>query len=182
MTSVKFDVAKLDKIVNKTMEAIENSKTEIFDIAEGAKRECKRLEEELAQLKQQTRELIDAVEFLEAEMKESKRKLMLVNKNHEKYSQEELKKAYEKADNIRIELAVKREQEQFYIKRRNDLEVRIKEAYKTVQKADKLISNVGAAMSLLTGDLKEVSLQLEDMQQRLFTRSWQRCAALGLLP
>lgn len=166
VASHKFDVTKLDKIVKKTMEAIENSKTEIFDIAEGAKRECKRLEEELTMLKQQTKELIETVEVLEVELKESKRKLMLINKNHGNHTQEELKKAYEKADNLRIDLAVKREQEQFYIKRRNDLEVRIKEAYRTVQKADKLISNVGAAMSLLTGDLKEVSLQLEDMQQR----------------
>ncbi|MCX7708845.1 MAG: sensor histidine kinase [Clostridia bacterium] len=166
MPNIKLDVAKLDKIVKRTIDAIDSSKNEIYDIAESAKRECKRLEEELQQLKQQTRDLIETVEVLESELKESKRKLMLVNKNHEKYSQEELKKAYEKADNLRIELAVKREQEQFYIKRRNDLEVRIKEAYRTVEKADKLISNVGVAMGLLTGDLKEVSGQLEDMQQR----------------
>ncbi len=166
MANFKIDVVKLDKIVKKTIEAINNSKNEIYDIAESARRECKRLEEELSQLKEQVKELIDTVEVLEVQLKESKKRLMLVNKSFGRYSQEELKDAYEKADNLRVELAVKREQEQFLIKRRNDLEVRIKEAYKTVQRADNLIAHVGVALGYLTGDLQEVSLQLEDMQQR----------------
>lgn len=166
MVNYKLDVARLDKIIKKTIEAINNSKKEIYDIAESSRRECKRLEEELEMLKQQVKELIETVEFLEEELKESKRKLMLANKNYDRFSQEELKEAYEKADNQRIQLAVKREQEQFLIRRRNDLEVRIKDAYKTVQKADSLIANVGIALGYLTGDLQEISIQLEDMQQR----------------
>jgi two-component system sensor histidine kinase DegS len=166
VANYKLDVAKLDKIIKKTIEAISNSKNEICDIAESARKEYKRLEEELTQLKQQVTELIDTVEVLEAELKDSKRKLMLANKNFERFSQEELKRAYERADNIRIELAVKREQEQYYIKRRNDLEVRIKEAYRTIERADNLIANVDVAMGYLTGDLQELSLQIEDLQQR----------------
>lgn len=166
MTNYRIDVVKLDKIIKKAIEAINSSKREIYDIAESSRRECKRLEEELQQLKYQVKELIDTVELLDAELKESKRKLLLVNKNFDRYSQQDLKQAYEKADNLRIELAVKREQEQHLIKRRNDLELRIKEAYKTVQKADNLISHVGVALGYLTGDLQEISVQLEDMQQR----------------
>lgn len=166
MATSKLDLSRLDSIIRKTIEAISNSKSEIYDIAENARKECRRLEEELQQLKQQVTELIETVEVLESDLKESKRKLLLVNKGHEKYSQEELKKAYEKADNLRIELAVKREQEQYYIKRRNDLEVRIKEAFKTVQKADNLVSQIGVALSYMSGDLQELSTQIGDIQQR----------------
>lgn len=166
MTDKKISFIKLDKIIKKTIDAINNSKNEIYDIAENAKKECKRLEEELNLLKIQVVELISTTETLEKELGDSKRKLLIANKNFSKYSQEELKQVYEKADNIRVELAVKREQEQFLIKRRNDLEVRIKDAYLTVQKADTLIVNVGAALGYLTGDLQEVSSQLENMQQR----------------
>jgi two-component system, NarL family, sensor histidine kinase DegS len=166
MANHKVDVAKLDKIVKKAIEAINTSKSEIYDIFESAKRECKRLEEELNQLKIQVRDLIENVEIIEVELKESKRKLLLVNKNYEKYSQEELRQSYEKADNLRIELAVKREQEQFLIKRRNDLEVRLRESLKTVKKADNLAAHVGVALGYLTGDLQELSVQLEDIQQR----------------
>lgn len=166
MVRLKLDIARLDKIIKKTVEAINNSKNEIYDIAESARRECKKLEEELELLKYQVKELIGTVEVLEAELKESKRKLALASKNFGKYSQEDLKNLYEKADSLRIELAVKREQEQHLIRRRNELEIRIKDAYKTVQKADNLITHVGVALSCLTGDLQEISAQLGEFQQR----------------
>lgn len=166
MSGTKIDVVKLDSIIKKTIEAVNDSKTEIYEIADNARRECKRLDEELIQLKEQVKELIETVSHVEEELKDSKRRLMLVNKNPDKYTQEQLKEAYEKADNLRVELAVKREQEQFYIRRRNELEIRIKDAYRTVQKADNLITHVGAALGYLTGDLQEISSQLEGLQQR----------------
>ncbi|RCX15477.1 two-component system sensor histidine kinase DegS [Anaerobacterium chartisolvens] len=166
MSKNKVDAVRLDKILKKAIEAITLSKNEIYDIAEGAKKECKRLEEELNMLKVNVKELIESVIFIESELKERKRRLLLVSKNHEKYSQEELKQAYEKADNLRIELAVKREQEQHLIRRRNDIEIRIKESIRTVQKADSLISHVGVALGCLTGDLQQLSVQLDDMNQR----------------
>jgi two-component system, NarL family, sensor histidine kinase DegS len=166
LATQKVDLGSLDQIIKKTIEAINSSKGEIYDIAENARNECRRLEEELRQLKTEVRELIDNVKRLEKELVESKRKLASVNKNFEKYTQEELKEAYEKADNLRISLAIKREQEQFLIKRRNDLEIRIKEASKTVQKADDLISHVGVALGCLTGDLMKWSMQIDNMAQR----------------
>ncbi len=168
MTGMKIDVARLDKIIKKAVEAINSSKTEIYDIADSARKECKKLEEELAELKQQVNGLISTVESIEDELKESKRKLMLVNRNFTRFTQEELKEAYEKADSLRVQLAVKREQEQHYIRRRNELEIRIRDSYKTIQKAENLITHVGAALGYLTGDLLEISTQLEDMQQRQF--------------
>lgn len=168
MANFKIDYAKMEKIVNKTIEAIDNSKNEIYDIAEGARKENKRLQDELSQLQVQVKELIESIEVSELDLKERKRKLLLVNKNHEKYTQEDLKNAYEKADNLRIELAIRREQELFLIKRRNDLEIRIKESGRTIEKAESLITHVGVALGFLKGDLKEVSMQLEDMQQRQF--------------
>jgi len=166
LNNYKIDITRLDNIIKKTVEVMNNSKAEIFDIVESAKSECRKLEEELKQLKEQLKEVIETVEVIEEELKESKRRLYLVNKYYGKHTQEELKKAYEKADNLRVELAVKREQEQHLIKRRNDLEVRLKETYRTVQKAENLLHNVSTALGYLTGDLQEVSLQLEDLQQR----------------
>lgn len=161
-----INVAQLDKIIKKTIQAINESKSEIYEIAEISRRECKRLEDELIELQEQVKQLISEIEVLEVALKESKRRLMLMNKNFEQHTEEELKEAYEKADNLRVELAVKREMEKYLIKRRNELEIRIKDAIKTVQKADKLITQVGAALGYLTGDLQEVSLQLEGLQHK----------------
>ncbi|HOQ01146.1 MAG TPA: sensor histidine kinase [Acetivibrio clariflavus] len=166
MTSHKVDIANLDRIVKKTIEAINNSKTELFEIAESARKECERLKKELEELKERAAHLIDEVEFLENKLKQVKRQLMIINKNFDKYSEEEAKQAYEKADSLRIELAIKREQEQYLIRRRNELEIRLKDSIRTAEKADRLIANIGISLSCLTGDLQQVTLQLEDLQQR----------------
>lgn len=166
MAGYKINVIKLNKIINKTIEAINNSKTEIYDIAEGSRNECRRLEEELIFLKQRVTSLINEVDILEVALKQSKRRLMVINKNYDNYTQQELKNAYEKADTLRVELAVKREQEQNLIRRRNELEVRIKDAIKTVQKAENLITQVGMALGYLTGDLQKVSKQIESLQHK----------------
>jgi len=165
-TNPKIDIIKLDKIIKKTIEAINNSRSEIYDIYENARKECKRLDEELKQLKDQVRKVIAEVEALEAGFNASKRKLAIINKNFAKYTQEELKQAYEEADYFRVELAVKREMEKNLIQRRNELEARLKDAYVTVEKADNLINQVGIALGYLTGDLQNVSSQLEDLQQK----------------
>lgn len=160
------DIHKLDRIIKKTIETINEGKQQIYDIAEGARKECRRLEEELAQLKEQVKLLTECVERLERALKESKKKLAQVSKNFSSYTEEDVRQAYEKADNLRVELAVKREQESYLIRRRNELEMRLREALNTVAKADNLITNVGMALGYLTGDLLQVSEQLEDIQQK----------------
>ncbi|HEY9059663.1 MAG TPA: sensor histidine kinase [Pseudobacteroides sp.] len=166
MANYKFDASKMDGIIKKVVEAINGSKKEICEIADSARKEHRNLESELHHLKIETAELIKEVDEIEKELQISRKKLMAVNKNFEKYSQEELKQAYEKADNLRIELVIKREKEKYFVKRRNDLEVRIKEVLRTVQKADNLMAHVGVAMEYLCGDLINLGNQIEDIQQR----------------
>ena len=166
MANYKFDASKMDEIIKKTVDAINGSKKEICEIAESARREYKNLVVELEALKTEATRLIIEVEEIEKELQNSKKRLMLVNKNFENFSEEELKQAYEKADNLRIELVIKREKEKYYIKRRNDLEVRIKEVLKTIKRADNLMAHVGVAMEYLCGDLMNLGNQIEDMQLR----------------
>jgi two-component system sensor histidine kinase DegS len=166
VSNFKLDISNLDKIIKKTVEAINNSKSEIHDISEGARKECGRLECELDKLKNLVSETMSKVRFLEEELKESKKELMFLSKNHDKYSEEEIKKAYDKADELRVQLIINKEKERHYINRRNELEIRLKDAYKTVKKADTLISNISVSLDCLTGDLQNVSIKLEDVQQR----------------
>ncbi|MBZ4644857.1 MAG: two-component system, NarL family, sensor histidine kinase DegS [Petroclostridium sp.] len=166
MGNNKLDITKLDKIIKKTIEAINASKNQIYDIAEGARKECKRLEQDLAELKEQAKQIIKAVEKLEKELKESRRNLMLLSKNFANRSDAKLKEAYEKADSLRIDLAIKKEQEQNIIVRRNELEIRLREAYKTVERAEDLITQIGTVMEYLSGDLLDLSFQLKNIQQK----------------
>ena len=101
-------------------------------------------------------------------LKLSRENLAMVSKDFENFTQDDIRKAYEKADRIRIELAVNRERERFAIIRRNDLERRLKEALKTVNKAELLINQVGTVMEYLSGDLNNLNIQLEDAEKRKY--------------
>lgn len=158
----------MNEIIDKTIKALDSGKKEIIEIAENSRRECKRLEEELENLKEQVYNIISTIENLEHALKLSKKKLSDVNSDFNKYSQNDLKHAYQTADNIRVELAVKREQESFLIRRRNDLEIRIKDTLKTLERADNLIGHVGVALDYLSGDLQGVGEQLDNLQQKQF--------------
>lgn len=157
---------QLDKILKRTIDSIEQSKNEIYDIAEHAQQEYQQLQQELHELKTQISNTIDLVESFEKALKKSRLELMRVNKNFEKYSQEEMKEIYAKADQLWISLAVEKEREQMLIQKRNELEVRLKRSAKTVEKAENLINHVAIAMNFLTGDLKDISNQIEDLQEK----------------
>lgn len=162
----KLDATQLDSIINRTIEAIEKGKSQLSDISDVARKELKRIEEEFEEAKLNVIELGQQVKQIEVELIESKKQLLKSHKYFEKFSEEQKKEIYNKTENLRVELAVKRELEQMTIQRRNELEFRVKDATHMVEKTHNLISTVGTAMNLLTGNLLSVSSQLDDIQQR----------------
>lgn len=163
-----FDVAHLNRIIKETLNMIDKSREAIYDIAEGARRECNRLEEELQELKLEVQGIIQQSDVLEAELKKSRMKLAAISRNFDRYSQDDIRIAYENADKVRIELAVNREREKYSIIRRNDLERRLKEAYGTVSKAEQLVNQVGTIMDYLSGDLSNLNDHLDDSEKRKY--------------
>lgn len=168
MPNYKHNAVQMDEIISKTIKALDSGKKEIIEIAENSRKECARLQEELSTLKLQVAESLNEIENLEHGLKVSKKRLYDVNQNFQRYSQEELAKAYQSADDLRVKLAVRREQESYLIKRRNDLEIRIRDSMKTLERADNLIGHVGIALEYLSSDLKGVGEQLSNLQQKQF--------------
>jgi len=147
---------------------IDKSRDAIFDIAEGARLECNRLEQELKELKLEAKTTIEKSDLLEVELKKSRMRLATISKNFNRYTQEDIRVAYESADKVRVELAVNREHEKYIILRRNDLERRMKEALGTVSKAELLVNQVGTIMDYLSGDLSNLNGHLDDSEKRKF--------------
>jgi two-component system sensor histidine kinase DegS len=163
-----YNVSQLNQIVKDTIRLIEKSKEAIYDIAEGARNEYAILESELNKLQLQTEELIKRSDELELALKSSRKELAYYSKNFDKYNQQDIHDAYDRADNIRVELAVNRERERNIIIRRNDLERRLIESSRTVEKAEFLINQVATVMDYLSGDLGSINIQLEDAEKRKY--------------
>lgn len=166
MYKPSLDIKILNDIIRNTIESLEKGKIEIFDIAEGARNECKRVEDDLKAIKSAAVRMIDEVDTLAAMEKKSRQKLVLVSKDFKQFSEQDIKAAYEEAKDLQIKITLKRQEEKELIKQRIDLERRFKNALEVVKKAERLVSQVGVAMGYLSGNLKDVFEQLEDIQQK----------------
>ncbi|MGE5631265.1 MAG: sensor histidine kinase [Caulobacteraceae bacterium] len=163
-----FIIDRLSTIINNTVEIIEKSREEIFSIAENARNECRIAEEELEKVRICATDIIHQVDVLEKLDKDCRYQLMIVSKNIKQYKEEDIKRAYDKAKDLQVELITKKAEEQRLIQRRNELERRLKIAKDTASKAESLVSKVGVAMGYLSGNLQDLSVQLEDIKQKQF--------------
>jgi len=163
-----FVIDRLNQIIKSTVDIIEKSRSEIFSIAESARNECRLVEKELESIRTLASSLISQVDNLEKLDKECRYRLMIVSKNIKEYKEEDIKRAYDKAKDLQVELITKKAEEQLLIQRRGDLERRLKIAKDTAQKAEALVSKVGVAMGYLSGELQDLSIKLEDIKQKQY--------------
>lgn len=163
-----FIIDRLNEIIKNTVEIIEKSRSEIFSIAESSRNECQIVEEELEKIRILTSDLIKQVDSLEKLDKECRYQLMIVSKNIKEYNEDDVKRAYDKAKDLQVELITKKAEEQLLIQRRNELERRLRVARDTANKAESLVSKVGVAMGYLSGGLQDLSIQLEDIKQKQY--------------
>lgn len=156
----------LDKILQDTIDVLEKSKEQIFDIAEHARAECFRLEKEMKQIKELTLRVIDEVDACELEVRKARVRLMKVNRDVDKYSEEDMRKAYEEVSELQVKVALLRERENQLKAKRHELELSHLSMVKTVEKAEKLVTQVGVAMSYLTSSLQNIWAEIEKLQQQ----------------
>jgi len=157
---------RLDLIIDTTIGSIETSNNEIKQISHFAKTEYQELEEEFLRLRIEASDLIDRVERLDKEYRISKSRLLIINKNYGNYSEQDMKEIYEKTDALRVQLAVEKERETNIIKRRNELELHLKSVRKIAEKADKLSNDFDIAYGVLTGNLRQITEKIDDIQNK----------------
>jgi len=156
----------LDRILQEAIEVLENSKEQIFEIAEHAREECLRLEKEMNHIKQLTLKVIDEVDRCEREVRLARLHLMKVNKEFHQYSEEEMRQAYEKVSELQVKVALLRERENQLKAKRTELEISHQKMRKTAEKAEKLVTQVGVAISYLNSSIQNIWEELEKLQQQ----------------
>jgi len=155
----------LDTIIKDTITAVENSKSQIYEIYEAARNEMEHVKKDLERIKQETIEIIFKVDELEKRERRSRLKLVEVSRNFAVYTETDIKSIYDDTKNIQVELAVARAQEQSLRNQRDDMELRLRSIKNTVTKAEALTTQVGAVLGYLGDQMGGVVLQIESMQQ-----------------
>ncbi|MGN7479606.1 sensor histidine kinase [Solibacillus silvestris] len=157
----QIDIASLDVIFNRMLETITNSKDDIFIISEQSRRSFEDMQQELEVVRQEIKITIDESDNLEKLLQLSRHRLVVVSKNFNDHSEEQIRAAYENTSNLQLKVSLCREREKQLRDKRDDLERRLRALYDTIERADHIVNQVNVVISFLTTDLKHVGAALE---------------------
>jgi len=159
-------VNDIDRVIKNAVNVMEESKYQIFEIAESARQELTSLNQELETIMKETSETIEKVDHLELEYRRARIRLTEVSKDFIRYKEADIKSAYEKATSIQLDLMVFREKESYLKARRDDLQKRVKNVELSVERAETISSQINVVLEYLSGDLNQVTRILESAKNR----------------
>ncbi|WP_027409273.1 sensor histidine kinase [Anoxybacteroides tepidamans] len=162
----KLDAKELDKIVEKMIDTVHHSKDEIFHIGEQSRQEHERLMNELNETKHLVHIIIQEADQLETQARLARQRLSEVNRHFSRYSEMEVREAYEKAHELQMKVTMIREQEKQLRLRRDELERRIYGLKETIERADHLIGQITVVLQYLSSDLRQIGEFIEGAIQK----------------
>ncbi|WP_374987794.1 sensor histidine kinase [Paenibacillus sp. R14(2021)] len=145
---------------------MEDSKYQIFEICESARKEMFSLGQELNEVLAEAAAIIDKVDQLELEYRRARMRLTEVSRDFVRYKEEDIKTAYEKATQLQLELMVFREKETYLKARRDELQQRVRGVEKSIERAESIASQINVVLEYLSGDLNQVTRILESAKNR----------------
>ncbi|WMM26855.1 sensor histidine kinase [Tissierella sp. MB52-C2] len=166
MKSDSIGIKRLNEILETTINSIQGSKDEIFEIVDYARTECRKLEDELKSVQTKMIEIIEQVEKLEDLDKRSRRNLLNKSKNFNLFNEDEIREAYDLANAIRVDLLLKREEEKNLVEKRIDLELRLKNSYKVYKKAENVNKQIAVATEYLMGNANNISDTVDELSKK----------------
>ncbi|WP_335870568.1 sensor histidine kinase [Bacillus sp. 2205SS5-2] len=162
MSLKKVNKIVLDQILEKMVDTVGQSKNEIFHIGEQCRQDYDSLSNELKYIREMVHKVIDEGDDLDQKTKLARNRLSEVSRNFKKFSEKEVRAAYEQAHDYQMKLSMNRHQEKELRKRRDELERRLQSLEETINRAEHLVSQISVVMNYLSSDLKVMGQALED--------------------
>ncbi|WP_040952389.1 sensor histidine kinase [Gorillibacterium massiliense] len=156
----------IDRVIKKTIEVMEDSKYQIFEICESVRAERDALNQELQLTIEETTDMIDQVDKLEMQYRRTRIRLTEVSRDFHRFREEDIRVAYEEATQLQLQLTLNREKENQLRQRRNELQKRIKNVDRQVERAETLVSQMNVVLEYLSGDLDQITRILESAKNR----------------
>ncbi|SEN64061.1 sensor histidine kinase [Paenibacillus sp. OV219] len=161
-----YRINDIDRVIKNAVLVMEDSKYQIFEICESARKEMFALGQELNQVIAETGAVIDKVDKLELDYRRARIRLTEVSRDFVRYKEEDIKAAYEKATQLQLDLMVFREKETYLKSRRDELQQRVRGVEKSIERAESIASQINVVLEYLSGDLTQVTRILESAKNR----------------
>ncbi|WEG16576.1 histidine kinase [Alkalihalophilus pseudofirmus] len=160
------DKNMLDKIIDQTLETVGQSREQIFDIGEKSRQEYQSLQRELQDVRMKVAGVIERTDRTHLHAKFARNRLVEVSKAFDRYSHEEVKSAYEQANDFQVQVAVLQQEEIKLRERRDHIERRLINLNETIERAEQLASQMAVVYNFLSSDLKQVGEVIEDAREK----------------
>lgn len=166
MSIKKVDAKALDMILETMISTVGSSKDEIFEIEEQCRRDYESLAKELEEIRVRVTQVIEESDTLDTKARFARKRLSEVSMHFDKFSEEQVRDAYERAHKLQVDLQMNRQIEKQLRDRRDDLERRLKGLLQTIDRAAHLVSQISVVLNYLTSDLRFVGEALEDARRK----------------
>jgi len=163
---LKFQADSIDQIIKNAIEVMDSSKYQIFEISESARQEVNALHAEIDKVTAELHQTIDKVDKLELDFRKARVRLSEVSKDFARFSERDIRAAYEAATGLQADIMVFKEKEANLKERRHELQKRIRNLDRTVERAETVVSQMNVVLEYLSGDLNQVTRILESARNR----------------
>lgn len=164
--SVEFQADAIDRVIKNTIDVMESSKYQIFEIMQVARDELVALTKELQRVMEETDETLQKVDKLELQYHRSRIRLTEVSRDFVRYSEKDIRIAYEKATELQLELMMTREREIYLRSRRDELQMRVRSVENSVERAESIGSQMSVVIEYLSGEMSQVTRIVETAKNR----------------
>lgn len=164
--SVEFQADAIDRVIKNTIDVMESSKYQIFEILQVARDELVALTKELQRVMDETDETLQKVDKLELQYHRSRIRLTEVSRDFVRYSEKDIRIAYEKATELQLELMMTREREIYLRSRRDELQLRVRSVENSVERAESIGSQMSVVIDYLSGEMGQVTRIVETAKNR----------------
>jgi Signal transduction histidine kinase len=167
ISNMNLDVNEMNKIIKNVIEKISSSRGQILDIVDNIIRNQENLMLELGKVINDVTRVIDEVDELEKQDKACRRRLAEVSANFLKFTESDIKVAYEKASDIRVKFFTKQNEEKSLRERRDNLERALKDIMMNIKNGENIINQISIAIGCLEGDIFSI-LEGADKNSEMF--------------
>ncbi|WP_456273223.1 sensor histidine kinase [Bacillus sp. AK031] len=166
MSIKKVNTKMLDNILEQMIDTVGRSKDDVFEIGEQCRQDFESITEELKVIRESVFKVIKEGDDLENKSRFARKRLSEVSQHFQKFSEEQVREAYEKAHDLQMRLSLNRQTEARLRERRDDLERRVRNLQETIDRAEHLNSQISVVLNYLSSDLKQMGAALEDAKER----------------
>ena len=158
----------LREAFQNTVDAMENSKGQIFEIYENTKNDVEAARVMLKELKEETAKLQDEVDVLVHCEQQEKQRLVKVSSKFANYSEDKIRASYEAVKDVQVRLALVKEKEFQSRRQRDRLEIRLRGMEQTLLMAERLATKLGTVVGYLTSQISNVVAQMDIASKNKF--------------